>query len=470
MKIKPMFRKLYSTRLKRTKVFLLAGLMGGFTACKDVLEPEIQTKTHAQTSQPFNNQFSSNLSNNNSFMKHLSDINGAQFYSMTEDKFGFMTDGMGNVNQLYGEAFGGCDSHEEWLNWGCANNITDINGQRIDDGSVDSIATFKMEKKYRFIVEGCFADPRENWALYEIDEASYNVLKNKTLAELAQIAWNRLTEVNADLGHRQSIYDAILQGKGVWESYEDIVPIKTKGAKIGLQYSDVGLIQGDVPAKNDPNSREHYPYSGGVLSKRLSAPQDYAKYKGKSYAVVHNYTFSQIDDLGHWSDELNDARIFATDSAASTFAHGTVADTLTLPFNNWYTVKFIIHNNGQQIGYEFVNNPSAQFNIQNTSNNNLPIESGQTEIGLDYSGVNDYNGVSFLLSAPDYYGTNSDITTGLENVYCAPARRSKASNGTTIPDEVVMHGAFGEEMSTSDTSKKKVIVYFIFGGVNQTQR
>lgn len=468
MRIKPKFKKMYS--LRDAKVFLLAGLMGGLTACKDVLEPEMKTDNRQTSS----GQYFANNDDQpqyDGFMKHLSDINGTQFYSMTESRFGFMTDGTGNANQLYGESFGGCDSHEEWLNWICANNRTDIiNGQRIDDGSVDSVATFKMAKKYKFIVEGCFADPRENWALYEVDEDSYNVLKNKTLAELAQIAWDRLTEVNADSGHRQSIYDAILAGYGRWDSQEDIVPIKTKGAKIGLRHSDVGLIQGDVTAKNDPDNHEHYPYSGGVASKRLPEPQDYAKYNGKSYAVINNNTISRVDDLGHWDSELIDSRMVATDSAAATFAHGAVADTLTLPFNNWYTVKFIIYNNGQQVGYIFENNQPTPFNIQNTVSDNLPVTKGQTEIDIDYSNVKGYNGVSFLLSSPDYYGTNSDITTGLENVYCAPAKRSKASSDNTIPDEVVMHGAFSEEIWTSDTTRKEVGMYFVFGGVKQKQR
>lgn len=471
MKIKPVFKNLYSRHLKRTKVFLLAGLMGGMYSCKDVLEPEMPEKSTPHISNAFyNNDTTMQNLTNDKFMRHLSDINGAQFYSMTESKFGFMADGMGNVNQLYGESFGDCNLHEEWLNWSCVNNITDINGQRIDDGSVDSVATFKMTKKYDFIVEGCFADPRENWRLYEVDEDSYNVLKNKTLNELAQMAWNHLTEVNADPGHRQNIYDAILQGKGVWKSHEDIVPIKTKGAKIGLQHSDIGFIQGDATAKNEPNNHEHYPYSGGVLSKRLSAPQDYVKYNGKAYAVINHYHGYKIDDLGHWGSELTNASMIATDSANATFAHGSVADTLIMPFNNWYTVKFIIHNNGQQIGYEFVNNTSGPFNIQNTADNNVSAEKSQTPIELDYYGAENGNGVSFIMSEPDYYGTNSDVATGLENVYCAPARRSKASDGATIPNEVIIHGGFGEEGFTSDTTKKEVVMYFIFGGLNQNQK
>ena len=277
MKIKPVFKNLYSRHLKRTKVFLLAGLMGGMYSCKDVLEPEIPEKGHTQFANAlYNNDTTMQNLPNDKFMQHLSDINNASFSVMGEDVFRPTTDANGYVNQFWlNTAYTVCSDFDEHLNYVCYTGAKTISKltNRIDDRSVDSVATIDLGKKYEFVVNGCFQDPREDWGIHEVDEDTYNsVFRNMSDTALAQMAWDRLTEVNSDPGHRQSIYDAILQGKGRWESTQEIVSMISKGAKIGLKHSDVGLVQGSVPIQGEPEKHEHFPYSGGVETKRAFAP------------------------------------------------------------------------------------------------------------------------------------------------------------------------------------------------------
>jgi hypothetical protein len=476
MNIKQTFKNLYSSHIKTSKIFLLAGLMGGLTACKDVIEPDMPEKTqmtnmqHSYSDEP---GFS-----NDGFMQHLSDIGGSAFYVMDAAKIQPVLNGNGSVNQFLITSMPDCDSHDEHLNYACYIGKTTSFGNRVDDGSVDSVGVFDLGKVYEFRIDGCFYDPREDWAIHEVDEDSYNnVFKNMSDSALAQMAWDRLTEVNANQGHRQNIYDSILAGHGRWEVTHDIVPIKSKGAKVGLQHSDFGLLQGTTHIQGEPEKCENFSYCGGVESKRLPAPNENAKYKGKAYLVIEDNYYYKIDDTDRWGNGTRAMRILATDSAAATFSHGINADTLVMPFNDWYTVTIITKNNGQQMEYYCENYqsvlPETTWGLQNPINNNLSSEMVEAEIGSKFyfSEQNNNNSeISIGVSVPDYYGENTDITTGLDYVYCAPARRAAQSNNSTMPREVVMQGILGEKNTTSSTLKLGCEINFVFGGINQNQR
>ena len=486
MKIKPVFKNLYSRHLKRTKVFLLAGLMGGMYSCKDVFEPEMPEKGRTQqiANAFYTDTVTQNLPNDK-FMQHLSDINDASFSVFGEDVLRPVTDENGYVNQfLCNTAYSGCSDFDEHINYMCYTGITVSSklANRIDDRSVDSVATIDAGKVYEFRVDGCFQDPREDWSIHEVNEDVYNsVFRNMSDSALAQMAWNRLTEVNADLGHRQSIYDAILAGYGRWEYRQEIVPIMSKGAKIGLKHSDIGLVQGTTPIQGEPEKCEHFPYSGGVESKRAFAPSEYSRFKGKAYAVINDNYYNRVDENeNHYSNGTTAMRIISTDSAGATFSHGIYADTLVMPFKDWYKLTIITNNANNQIEVHAENYQSdfseAHWGLQNKNNTNMPLGTDTTYFGypLCFAEQNTNNSeFSVGFTAPEYYGRTTEIATGLENVYCAPARRSsarRAPSDSNPANEVVLHGMIEEKNAESEIRKTGRGIFFVFGGLNQKQK
>ncbi len=470
MKTNPFFKNLYSNHIKNAKVFLLAGLMGGMTACKDAMEPEMQVNDKNMPTGQYadvNNQTQSN----DLFMTHLSDINGSKFFVGGD----CMIRPYAVSNRIEGlYSFELNDEDSETLDY---SNDTEEYLGRVNVSSEDGTAFFRAEG-WSFYVGGCFPDPREDWKIEGVSDALYHLeFENMSDSALAKKAKDHLESINADAGHVQHIYQAIIDGNGRWKFEIDTIGMSSKGNKIGLRHADFGLVQGSTPVKGEPSKHETFPYFGGVDSKVLQTPSDPMNFKGTAYVSVmptdntdSPHSYGGIVGVG--------LRVFQTDSAAATLSHGTVADTLTMPFNNWYTVKVITNRNTQQIEF-YVENyqsdlPENVWGIYNKIHNNF---SGVREVSPLSSDVKFYTSrddasnenMSIAVSSPLYYGEEENLTTGLNNVYCAPARKSKATSDTVEPNEVVLEG-FYDQHRTDGTVIKGTEISFVFGGIKQKQR
>ena len=361
------FKKMYSLR---AKVFMLAGFLTGMTACKDVNEPEMKSGTQ----QTISSHYIMNNENNESqdkFMKHLSDINNSKFYITPDAYFRPEIGVSGNVAGVYFKEYSeDNDNVNESLYW--PSNSEEYM-ERIYNPT-DTVALFK-DNKWNFYVGGCFADPGEDWKIRNVPNSVYqNTFLNMSDSALALLAKNHLQSVNADPGHVQHIYQAIIDGYGVWSACGDSLGMSSLGAKIGLKHSDIGLCEGTEPVKGDSTKHEMFPYCGGVEHKRLNASSASTRFKGMAHVSVmptekslHSPSYGGITGIG--------LQKFSTDSAGATFSHGSVSDTLLMPFNNWYTVKVIMNHNTKQIEFYAENYqsslPENVWGLYNNTQNNV---------------------------------------------------------------------------------------------------
>lgn len=460
-KFKNIFKNLYSTK---TKVFILSGLLGGMTACKDVVEPELKTNSQ-QTTQTHYVVDTDDQSSGDTFLKHLSDIYNTKLYVGSDCYFRPDVGADGNVAGIYGKE--SSDSYSgESLMWN--SDSEEYMERRYNP--MDTKAFFK-DNEWHFYVGGFFSDPAEDWKIKGVSANDYqNIFANMSDSALAQLAKNHLQSVNADPGHVQNIYQGIIDGHGVWTQGEDSVSMLSFGAKIGLKHSDVGLCEGSQPVMGDSTKHETFPYCGGVEHKRLNAPSAPMKFKGTAYISVMPAEKSVEHSGANGGITGVDLRTFATDSATATLLHGVDADTLIMPFNNWYTIRIITNRQTYQIEMRAENYQSSlPKNVwglyTETQNNSYTMGASDIMPEIKWLSTENVN-QSIAMSLPEYFGEEENITTGLDYVYCAPARKAKASSDETEPSEVVVQG-FIDEVRTEGALLKGAEIGFVFGGVKQ---
>lgn len=463
------FKQLHS--LRNAKVFLLAGLMGGMTACKDVLEPEIKQNTQQTTSGKYiiNNEDQPIYDN---FMKHLSDIESARFY-VAGTTIRFTLGGDGNVNRFYIFEPDGFDPRSEIISYApdqehSADRTYDFAGSNTD--------AFFGETDWDYRVEGVFPDPHENWGIYDVPQEVYHhyfqALPDTTLARMA---YEHLDSINADPGHRDNIYNAILQGHGVWQQEQGVFKFASQGQKIGLRHSDIGTIEEAQRTRNSDEGAATY--MGGMAEERSQVPAEPTKFIGKACASICVSRHDTCSYAGHHVDFDEGYRIVSTDSAAATLSHGDIADTLIMPFNGWYKVKVITQHANKHVDISFENYPSnseldaTQWGVHNGSQHSFAVADTTFANGVNmYVGGtgNEDAGVELATTTPLYFGKEEGVTTGLDNVYCAP-KRSKSSYDSSTPTEVVTQ-VFYTDVYNQSGKKKESVISFVFGGVKQNQR
>ena len=481
LKSKINMKNLINLNPSRLKVFLLAALMGGMTACKDVLEPEMTTQQQSNTTSTARATFENEEPGSQDvFMKHLSSAYDAEFYAGAGGYFypsipGYYDD----VDGLY---------ISDYTDYGAQGNYAYYNqdehfANRIDGQSLDGTASFVMNN---YIYSVSVASTGESWKMLNVPEEVYfNSYQNMSNTLMSVSARNYLTSVGADAVYTDSICKAISDGRGSWTMMPVQTTVMSKGAGVGLHHSDFGLIEGPVPVAGEPSKHETYPYIGGVSYKRVNASSDYAKYKGTAYVSV----MPTDDLLQSTSNNGNVGRglqVFATDSAAATFSHGAVADTLVMPFNDWYTVTIITQHSNNQMKLSFDNFPTnlwdddlwgTRWSLDCNPFVYYPVQKNEMPNGVNFYNYNSqtgqfpqigYKSVDVSVSEPLFYdGENTGTTTGLDYVYCAPARRTQAEDDSPyIANEAVINGSY-KELHTDAVSTKGTEIGFVFGGVRQ---
>ena len=463
-------KKFANLFVSRTKVFLLAGLLGGMTACEDVLEPEIkQQNTMPITETKGNAPDNYSEITNDSFMGHMSDLGATTFYNGQYANFTPSVNG-GYVDGLFFTDYGHNTPHAWYYGSG---NVQVLN--RTDAGSTDGTASFGVDN-YNFLVRD-----DATWKTWQIqnvpaDEYSY-VFGSMTPAVLAQRARDSLTVAGAAAGYTNTIYNAISSGDGTWTLDNGQMKFISKGTKVPLQYSDFGLKQGPtkVVGAIEPDKYETSSYIGGMSANRTDAPSTPMRFFGT--AVVSVMPINDYDYAGARGGLVGtDLRTFTTDSLAATYSYGINADTLTMRFNGWYDLVLIREHGSEQIALGFGAYPAvSDFMTGKTkwSGNentfvNAPINKAPN--GIDFSSYvseSENYSVYVNVSEPLFYGEKTDITTGLDNVYCGAPRRAKASDDSTLPQEVVMSGDY-KEYSANNVGGEVLVtgveISFAFGG------
>ncbi len=458
--------------MKRSLILAVSAFV--MIACNDKLEPE--RKVVEQTDD-IPSAASMMDSSSDVFMRHLSELWEAEFYAGAGGYFyPSVPTVFDDVDGLY---------ITDYTDYGAQGNYAYYNqdehfANRIDGQSLDGTASFVMNN---YIYSVSVASTGEDWKMLNVQEEVYfNSYKNMSNTIMAHSARNYLTSIGADAVYTDSICNAILAGRGSWTMEPIPFTIMSKGAAAGLHHSDFGLIEGSVPVAGDPSKHETYPYIGGVAYKRVNASSDYAKYKGTAYVSVmptdNNNAPSDVENYGVG------LRVFATDSAAATFSHGAVADTLVMPFNDWYSMTIIIQHSDNQMKLSFNNFPinlwdedfwGTRWYFDYNPYVYYPVQKNEMPNGISFYKYNEQTGqnpqvghksIDISVSEPLYYdGENTGTPLGLDYVYCAPVRRATAENDSPyIANEVVISGSY-KELHIDAVSAKGKEIGFAFGGV-----
>lgn len=435
----------------KAKTFVLAGLMGLAPSCK-------MDKNAPEEPQSINNSYviPSVMSANqdmpvDSFMMHMPNVANAVFYEPTEDAHCFMfhTDNMGNVNNITELR----DMKDRDRNLQNPYNLT-----RMDNTCVNGSAKFITPRYWVFRVEYQNEYSGGHWMIDCVTDAEYNSkYATMSLQDLANLAYTRLMSKHPEeVEHAEQIRNAILNNQGQWTQDEPFyVTFNSNGWQQNLKYSDFGTF--DV-ATIDYSQGFTSMFSGGMAdyeinNKSAIQPQTF---KATAYANV-TATNRQIGS----EQEL----LVSTGRDSATFTIDALQnETIVMPFKNWYKVTIIRTNNSVVSTFENVNGTTIAEtwqlphpNMQETNyregiqDNGLAAKDGfagtEHEDGIltgtsvayytDETGYVEFVGqgyrhdwlpnkkIQFTFS---FGGTNrprpeEQITTGLENVYCAPGRQ-----------------------------------------------
>lgn len=447
------------------KVSVLVFVTLAFFACKDQLEPESVSQQTAQGEQTTDNQQAVSYElqeTGDTFMKHVSNVGAANFYVSKYAAFTPSVNGADVNGLLYTDY--GFNAPQCW-HYG-SDNVRFVN--RTDGSSTNGTATFSIPNNYTFVPSSGI------WKIENVpDEVFYSTFQSMSNAALAKIAKDSLNAINANSVYVNYVYADISANGGSWSETSDHAGIISKGASTQLSYSDCGFFEGITPVAGAAGKYEIYPYVGGNEAHRIKTPSEPTAFKGTGYIYV-----MPIDDDGLFMRGGKAGKyglqMFKTDSLVASYSYWDDADTLLMNFNNWYTVRVIRqHASGQMIvgfsGYPMV--PTFQKDMWGVHDeeNNFVATTQIAPNGVEYfSDVSESSDNSKYISVtkPLYYGKSSDITTGLDNVYCAP-KRAKAAIDTGIPDDVIISGEFKEYRFVPAGYTLGVEISFVFGGIRK---
>ena len=452
----------------KAKTFVLAGLMGLTPSCKmmDKNEPDAPQSTNNSYVVP--NVLSTNQDVPvDSFMTHMPNVEGVKFYKPRDYN--------GHISLETNYADGRVSyltDHDVERRWGYA---LPKRYARKDAFSVNNTAHFDFgETTYYFEIN----DPQygyELWSMGYVPESQY---QNMTPDQLAEIAQNH--------GCDAYVCNLIRNGQGTWNIWNESTTIsdiamESQGYKARLQYSDIGVYDWEVPVASgviegwtEPYYHFSRVYAGGLESKKANKPTT-ETYKGLAVA--------QIEE----TDGINRKIVYTNPGAARMTVDAAQNETIVMPFNNWYHVTVIKTNGHVAITLaDSLNAVNSTWQVQNPQITDFDVSAGIQENGLAVVHSQNFEepfkgsrGVEFeendrnnenigvrISVATDFYGdtpyepsevvvqgyrtdrnfvsTNTvnglffgfafggtnrpdentgDITTGLENVYCAPGRQ-----------------------------------------------
>lgn len=156
--------------------------------------------------------------------------------------------------------------------------------------------------------------------------------------------------------------------------------VELYGKSVGLKYSDFGYNTMSSP--DDPNDSSAM--FGGYEVKRIDNPvfTDKMTFTGKAIAALSR-------------NGKNAEKIIATDDNATTLNFDNGKATLTMPFNDWYSIivenpnsqKYMFRYDGEtKIGYDLNGIDNANINVIYYGDNNAPTEA-VGGISFDNNGV-----------------------------------------------------------------------------------
>jgi len=448
--------------ISRAKIFLLAGLVGGMTACKDGIEPE--TPSTQQAAQTTKNVSDDSQGSQDSFMKHLSNVGASSFYSDKSVEFVPFMNG-NNVAGIYLKEHGGNSAHG-WR-YG-SDNVQVLDRNNI--ASTDGIVSFDVDN-YNFIALDY--NTFRMWNIENVPADDYlSKFSGMSTEVLAQTAKDSLIAAHADIEYANGIYDAITTGVCQWQEDYSKITLVSKGAKAGfLKHSDFGFKQGPTKIAGTTDKFETAPYIGGVESKRVKNPNAPVFFEGIAYVSV--MPISDIQNPWIRGGLVGTGlHVFETDSMMASYGYGIDADTLRMHFNKWYHVAIIRRHADNKIKFVFGGYPAFtdfEERIWGVKSNDVSyVDAKETKVpnGLvHYSYVSETPEYSLYLSEsePLFYSGKTDTGTGLENVYCNAPRKNRTANDSTLPDEVVVSATY-KEYTPDMVSIKGVEISIIFGG------
>lgn len=456
--------------ISRAKIFLLAGLLGGMSACKDNIEPQLQeTQQTAQTNKSTTDDSQTSQNSQDSFMKHMSNIGATSFYSGKYVNFSPTTNGENVSGLSYIER--GYNELQGW-HYG-SENVRMLN--RSDFASTDQTASFDVNN-YNFFVQDKYIQGKKTyqiWTIENVPEDDYNEkFDGLSNTALAQIAKDSLNAVNADAAYVDNIYNTISDNKGNWTLDNGKICLVSKGNTSALKYSDYGFKQGPKKVAGEPAHYETAPYIGGMDANRTGAPSKGTHFYGTAFVSVmptDDYYYANA----HGGIVGTHLHVFKTDSLGARYTHGATADTLIMPFLEWYKVMFVKEHNSNRVEMVFASYPWGTYYPELQWGTKWGADKGPVDAntakapnGLVYSSYvsesPEYS-VYFSMSEPLYYGKNKNTTTGIENVYCNAPKQNKASN-TIDPTEVVVSVEYREYRTDADGFINGVEMIFVFGG------
>lgn len=433
----------------KAKTVMLAGLMGLMPSCKmETNEPDtpkgkpssyiIQNDTTNIPEMPVD-----------SFMKHMPNVDNAVFYEPTEDTHCFLfhtnpsTQDVTDITELR-------DMRDRDRSIQNPYHLT-----RLDNTCVNGSANFITDSYWVYEVRYTNEYGGGNWMIDCVTQSEYDTkYQNMSDSAMAELASSRiLSKYPGDTYHAEQIKNSILNGNGHWE-HEDpfYVTFNSKGAQHNLKYSDFGTFDASTLDRSEGFTSM---YSGGLPSNEID----------KSFVqpmTIKMTAFGNVKyDGRNGSDSLmvvstgRDSATFTIDAAQN--------ETIVMPFNNWYKVTIIRTNNSVVSTFEDVNGNIDQIwqlphpDTQETGyregvqDNGLVAKDGT--YGIEHQdGILTGTSVNYYTDETGYVefvgqgyrqdwlpnkkiqftfsvgGTSrpkdGGMTTGLENVYCAPARNN----------------------------------------------
>jgi hypothetical protein len=445
MNIKQLLNK---AKTHQAKTFLLAGLMGLMPSCKiDRNAPESPESSKSSTHMAQSNDFDDSTMPVDSFMKHMDNVSSIIFYEPLEDthRFLFHTDPITQNVTGFQEI---CDvrNSDPGIHY-------PINATRTDYSSVGHSANFLTDKLYYFGVGYTLQNGMEgSWSIDNMSQEDFERYSQMPKEDLANLAKNRILSKNPnDSTHSTNIYNMILNGYGVWDWVQYAVTFNSKGAQQNLRYSDFGTFDA---TPSGYNQSFNCMFSGGnqanEIDKSLVQPQTF---QATAYGNVEDHTQGN-DGMQLVFSTGKDSAMVTIDAAQN--------ETIVMPFKNWYTVTIIrtpysvisrLEDDNGNVQEQWQNlHPGIQENVfrSGVQENGLFMQDGLS--GNDMDGIltgtalnyytdetgyvefvgqgyrQDWTNTKKLVLTFSIGGTNrprpeENVATGLENVYCAPARQ-----------------------------------------------
>lgn len=435
----------------KTKTFVLAGLMGLMPSCKmmDKNEPDAPKTPDNTYAVPSVADTIPNVPVD-SFMTHMPYATGAAFYEPTEDTHCFVL----RTDNYTGYVNGITELRDMKDRDSSLQNPYDLT--RIDNASVNGSAKFITPAYWVYKVEYSNEYGGGNWMIDCVSDAEYNSkYANMTNQELANLAQSRiLSKHPEETYHAEQIRNAILNNQGQWTQDEPFyVTFNSNGWQQNMKYSDFGTFDAAT-----------LDYSEGFTSMFSGGLHDY---EITNTSVVQPQTFKTTAygnvkyDNRQGSEQL---MVISTGRDSATFTIDALQnETIVMPFKNWYTVTIIRTNNSVVSTFENVNGTTIAetWQLPNANTTETGYREGVQDNGLAVKdglfGSEQGNGIltgtsvnyytdetgyvelvgqgyrqdwsqnkkirfTFSFGGTNRPKTNEGIATGLENVYCAPAR------------------------------------------------